>query len=173
FSPRTAATFVTLARAAGEGVVSGCGKAAALCLSPAVAAAAGDLPWRAVEAAARPELPALLDLLDRELAAQAKSAEKESGRAAAAEGATDAAAPVVEPPPRRRSRFAAIAITAAATAAVVALAVNLLWGWLRGPDPALMKRLTDVETTNQWSANGVSVMRDDVGTLLGKMDDVQ
>src|SRR5262249_6958437 len=69
--------------------------------------------------------------------------------------------------------LAAIVVTAAATAAVVALAVNLLWGWLRGPDPALMKRLTDVETTNQWSANGVAIMRDDVGTLIGKVDAVQ
>jgi uroporphyrinogen-III synthase len=173
FSPRTAATFVALARAAGDGVVTGCGKAAALCLSPAVAVAAGELPWREVQAAARPELPALLDLVDRELAARATSAEKESGRAAATDDSADAAAPVVEPPPRRRSRLAAIAVTAAATAAVVALAVNLLWGWLQGPNPALMKRLTDVETTNQWSANGVSVMRDDVGTLIGKVDNVQ
>src|SRR5882724_1447563 len=51
FSPRTAATFVALARAAGGGVVTGCGKAAALCLSPAVAAAAG------VASAARPGRP--------------------------------------------------------------------------------------------------------------------
>src|SRR5262249_53509748 len=48
FSPRTAATFVALARSAGEGVVAGCGKAAALCLSPAVATAARELPWRDV-----------------------------------------------------------------------------------------------------------------------------
>ena len=163
----------TLARAAGEGVVNGCGKAAALCLSPAVATAARELPWREVEVAARPELPALLDLIDRELAARAESAGKVDGHATEASSASaEAVAPTIEPPPRRRSRLAAIVVTAAATAAAVALVVNLLWGWLQGPDPALMKRLSDVESTNQWSANGVSVMRDDVGSLIGKMDDV-
>lgn len=71
FSPRTAGTFVTLARAAGDGVVRGCGKTIAVCLSPAVAAAAGELAWRDLRVASRPELPALLDLIDAELAAQA------------------------------------------------------------------------------------------------------
>ena len=173
FSPRTAATFATLARAAGEGAVNGCGKAAALCLSQAVATAARELPWREVRVAARPELTALLDLIDRELAARAESAGKENGQAAEASNASaEAVAPAIEPP-RRRSRLAAIVVTAAATAAVVALAVNLLWAWWQGPDPALMKRLSDVEKTNEWAAQGVSVMRDDVGTLIGRMDDVQ
>ena len=174
FSPRTAATFATLARAAGEGAVGGCGKAAALCLSQAVATAARELPWREVQVAARPELTALLDLIDRELAARAESAGKENGQAAeASKASAEAVAPTIEPPPRRRSRLAAIVVTAAATAAVVALAVNLLWGWWQGPDPALMKRLSDVEKTNEWSANGVSLMRDDVGSLIGRVDDAQ
>ena len=138
-----------------------------------MATAARELPWREVQVAARPELPALLDLIDRELAARAESAGKENGQAAAASNASaEAVAPAIEPP-RRRSRLAAIVVTAAATAAVVALAVNLLWGWWQGPDPALMKRLSDVEKTNEWAAQGVSVMRDDVGTLIGRMDDAQ
>lgn len=173
FSPRTAATFATLARTAGEGAVNGCGKAAALCLSQAVATAARELPWREVQVAARPELPALLDLIDRELAARAETGGKENGQAAGvANASTEAVAPTVEPP-RRRSRLVAIVVTAAATAAVVALAVNLLWGWWQGPDPALMKRLSDVEKTNQWSASGVSLMRDDVGSLIGQVSDAR
>ncbi|HZF35902.1 MAG TPA: uroporphyrinogen-III synthase [Candidatus Angelobacter sp.] len=171
FSPRTAATFVALARAAGGGVVTGCGKAAALCLSPAVAAAAGELPWREVQAAARPELPALLDLVDRELAARAENAEKESGRAAAPAGSADAAAPVIEPLSRRRSRLGAIVVTAAATAVVVALATNTLWNWWQGPDPVLVQRLSDLEKAHEATASGVSIMRDDVGTLIGKVRD--
>jgi uroporphyrinogen-III synthase len=163
FSPRTAATFVALARAAGDGVVTGCGKAAALCLSPAVAAAAGELPWREVQAAARPELPALLDLVDRALAAQAKSAEKANG---AADASSKAAAPVLEPP-RRRSRLGPIVVTAGATAVVVALAATLLWGWWQGSDPMLVKRLSDLERAHQETASGVAIMRDTVGTLVG------
>ena len=64
FSPRTAATFAGLAKAARID-----GKAmTALCLSPAVAAAVGDFSWRAVETAARPDLPAMLGLVDRQIA---------------------------------------------------------------------------------------------------------
>jgi uroporphyrinogen-III synthase len=164
FSPRTAATFVALARAAGEGVVSGCGKAAALCLSQAVATAARELSWREVQAAARPELSALLDLIDRELAAQAQSAGKANG--AAAEASSEAAAPVMEPP-RRRSRLGPIVVTAGATAVVVALAANLLWGWWQGSDAALAKRLSDLEQAHQETATAATVMRDTVGTLIG------
>jgi len=166
FSPRTAATFVALARAAGDGVVTGCGNAAALCLSPAVAAAAGELPWREVQAAALPALPALLDLIDRELATRAESAAKENGRTATPNGSSAAAAPTIEPPPRR-SRLGAILVTAAATAVVVALATTLLWGWWRGSDPALVQRLSDLEKAHETTASGVSIMRDTVGTLVG------
>ena len=64
FSPRTAETFVTLARDrlppdAVRGIT-------ALALSAAVAEALSVLPWRAVKVAERPSLPALLGLLDGE-----------------------------------------------------------------------------------------------------------
>jgi uroporphyrinogen-III synthase len=166
FSPRTAATFATLARAAGDGVVNGCGKAAALCLSQAVAMAARDLPWREVQAAARPELAALLELIDRELAARAQGTGKEHEQATAA--SSEAPAQTIEPPPRRRSRLVAIVVTAAATAAVVAIGTSLLWDWLRGPDPTLLARLDSAEKTTQFAAQGVSVMRDDVGSLINR-----
>jgi uroporphyrinogen-III synthase len=173
FSPRTAATFVALARAAGEGVVTGCGKAAALCLSPAVAAAAGELPWREVQAAARPELSALLELIDRELAARAESAGKEDGGATAANPSSEAAAATIEPPLRRRSRLGAIVVTAAATAVVVALAVDILWSWWSGPDPSLLKRVSTLERAQDATGTGLSIMKDDVGTMIGQMRDVR
>ncbi len=61
FSPRTAKTFVNLARTAGlEGAVE---RLDAYCLSDAVANEAGVLAWRRLRVAARPEQSALLDLL--------------------------------------------------------------------------------------------------------------
>lgn len=61
FSPRTAHAFVSLARQAG--LDRACRQITALCLSPAVAAAANGLSWRAVRVAAAPTRAALLDLL--------------------------------------------------------------------------------------------------------------
>ncbi|MDE2227744.1 MAG: uroporphyrinogen-III synthase [Alphaproteobacteria bacterium] len=63
FSPRTAETFVRLARAAGldERTTS----ITAIVLSPAVAAALGPLAWRQIEVAAAPNEAALLAALDR------------------------------------------------------------------------------------------------------------
>lgn len=65
FSPRTASTFVTLAVKAE--VAAACRKVTAFCLSPAVAEAARELPWRRVRCAARPELAALLEEIDADL----------------------------------------------------------------------------------------------------------
>ncbi len=58
FSPRTAATFVTLAQAAG--IAGCCAALTAHALSPAVAERLAALPWRAVVTAARPTQEALL-----------------------------------------------------------------------------------------------------------------
>ncbi|MGH7008604.1 MAG: uroporphyrinogen-III synthase [Stellaceae bacterium] len=65
FSPRTAETFVTLARAAG--LQDRAASIAAVVLSPAVAAALGPLTWRRIDMAAAPNEPALLTALDRAL----------------------------------------------------------------------------------------------------------
>jgi uroporphyrinogen-III synthase len=150
FSPRTAATFATLTRSAGDGVVRGCTKASALCLSPAVAAAAQELPWREVHAAARPELPALLDLIDRELASRARDAQ-----AGDTQSIGGKASPTSIPPTAgaRRSRLGAIIAVAAAVALIVAGGVELLRPlWSPGADvaapaidPALTQRLDDLE----------------------------
>ncbi|HEX3065893.1 MAG TPA: uroporphyrinogen-III synthase [Dongiaceae bacterium] len=62
FSPRTAATFVALAKAAAVNTT----RISALCLSPAVADAARMLTWRAIRIATRPDLPSMLALIDSE-----------------------------------------------------------------------------------------------------------
>ncbi len=61
FSPRTGTTFVRLARSAQ--LEPAFRRIVALALSPAVKAAVEGLPWRAVEAAARPVEAAMLDLV--------------------------------------------------------------------------------------------------------------
>ncbi|MGH7015165.1 MAG: uroporphyrinogen-III synthase [Stellaceae bacterium] len=65
FSPRTAETFVRLARAAGIG--DRAAGVAAVVLSPAVATALGPLTWGRIEVAAMPNEAALLEALDRAL----------------------------------------------------------------------------------------------------------
>ena len=62
FSPRTAATFVTLTTAAG--LAAACGRLTAFALSPAVAQALAALPWRSVVTAAAPTQAALFAALD-------------------------------------------------------------------------------------------------------------
>jgi uroporphyrinogen-III synthase len=62
FSPRTARSFVRLARAAG--LAEQCSKMTALALSRNVAAALSELPWRATVTAAAPSLSAMLTALD-------------------------------------------------------------------------------------------------------------
>jgi uroporphyrinogen-III synthase len=64
FSPRTAATFVSLAAAAG--LADRCGQMIALALSPAVATALGGIAWREIRVADTPEEAALLSALDQE-----------------------------------------------------------------------------------------------------------
>ena len=182
FSPRTATTFVTLTRAAGEAVVSGCDAAAAACLSPAVAAAAGELPWREVQTAARPELAALLDLIDRELAARARSADA-SEHAAGDEtgpGVEPMAAEEVTPPPRaRRSRLGTIVAIAAVVALVVAGGVELtrpLWsgGEVAAPpatDPALVERLQGLELRLQAVEAGFGPLQQELTAAKGDIAD--
>ncbi len=68
FSPRTAETFVTLAKQAGcAGAAVGLG---AVCLSAGVAQVAQALPWRRLVVAARPEQGPLIDALASVLAEQ-------------------------------------------------------------------------------------------------------
>ncbi|MGQ0675391.1 MAG: uroporphyrinogen-III synthase [Rhodospirillales bacterium] len=78
FSPRTARTFVSLVRTAGLDAY--CRACMAVCLSPAVAEAAGALAWRKIETAARPgegpaegsSIGAMIDALMRVLPSQGR-----------------------------------------------------------------------------------------------------
>jgi uroporphyrinogen-III synthase len=65
FSPRTAATFVTLVRTCGR--ESRCAGIAAYGLSGAVIGELSGLAWRSLSAAASPDLGALLAAIDRDL----------------------------------------------------------------------------------------------------------
>ena len=65
FSPRTAATFVTLIGKAG--LDDACRSTIAICLSPAVAEAIRILPWRRLRTATSPRWSAMLDEIDAAL----------------------------------------------------------------------------------------------------------
>ena len=62
FSPRSAAVFVRLAKAAG--VAQSCAIITAVSISAAADAALAELPWRRREVAARPDQAALLEALE-------------------------------------------------------------------------------------------------------------
>lgn len=86
FSPRTAAAFVTLGREADA--LPALAGIAALCLSQAVAQAAGVVPWRAIVVAPRPDQESLLGCLDDPALQPRTSA---SGSGASGSGVTPAA----------------------------------------------------------------------------------
>jgi len=71
FSPRTAAAFVRLARAAGIG--GDCAAVVAVALSPAVAAELGTLAWQRKLTAAEPTETAILDMLAQLTVAAARA----------------------------------------------------------------------------------------------------
>jgi len=88
FSPRTATTFAQLWRQAGAPSLEG---VCAICLSAAVAREVGDLSWRDVFIAERPDLPSLLALVDAELQRKDENMAETTSEASASAG-SDAAA---------------------------------------------------------------------------------
>lgn len=165
FSPRSAVTFAGLVETApdAERLKQGLRRTAALCLSPMVAAAAKALPWRAVLSAERPELPALLALVDR-LAAEPAAPEAATPAAAPAPAISPASRAAAPPPaaaPRPRPGATGGLLAGVAAAALVALAVAgtaPAWapalglpGWrppapaAPAPDPAAAARLAALE----------------------------
>lgn len=100
FSPRTAETFVNLIKGLGDqrdAVERGLGGTIALCFSPAVADAARALPWRSVEAAERPDLGAMLGLIERTNATLDAEAVLGTGPEAVPMPEARPAAPVADP----------------------------------------------------------------------------
>jgi uroporphyrinogen-III synthase len=184
FSPRTAATFVTLTRAAGAGAVDGCAAAAAVCLSPAVATSARELPWREIQTAARPELPALLDLIDRELAARARTVgAEEEGRGveggAAASFEARAADDAGEPMRSRRSPWWSIVIVAGAVSLAIALvgqaglAVLTRSTEIRVPDVATTEQVQELDRRVADAGAKIDTLRGRVDSLRDDLVDTR
>ncbi len=174
FSPRTAIAFVELVRAADRGtgaggVVAGCGNAVALCLSPAVAAEARALPWREVRSAARPDLPAMLELADAALAGAAEApAQPRLGRALPSPAEAAASASKAG----RQVGFAGItvaALVAAAVAAVVAGALTL-WSGAPAPDESVGLRLADLAARLDALAGRAERSAGDAAILAERVD---
>ena len=129
FSPRTVETFLGLMKAGGK--LDTLSAATALCMSRQVADAARNATWRNVEVAERPELNAMLSLIDRTIASLDGEPEIPGTVTTLLPGAPssvskpretiDMGAPInaPPPPPRRRGRWVWI------SAAIVALFVVL------------------------------------------------
>src|SRR5262245_6346516 len=126
FSPRTAATFAALTQAAGDKTVDGCRHAAALCLSPAVAGAITALPFRTVETAAHPDLPSMLQLVEKVAGSMAPlSPEPEKIIDVTPGAAPPKASPAWAGSPASRTPWVAVG-AAVIAAAVIAAAVSLM-----------------------------------------------
>ena len=123
FSPRTAGTFAALTQAAGDKAVDGCRRAAALCLSPAVAGAVTALPFRTVETADHPDLPSMLQLVEK-VAGTTAPAEPE--KIIDVTPSATAPKPPSAPSPASRTHWLMTALAAAIVGAVAAAAVSLL-----------------------------------------------
>jgi uroporphyrinogen-III synthase len=126
FSPRTAATFATLTQAAGEKAIEGCRRATALCLSSAVAGAVSALPFRAVESADHPDLPSMLQLVEKVTEPMGPAAEPEKIIDVTPSATAPKMPPAWAPSPATRTSWLAAVAAAAIVGAVVAAAVSLL-----------------------------------------------
>ncbi len=174
FSPRTAATFVELVRKAGDPrVTAGCASAAALCLSPAVAEAAGAITWKSLHSAARPDLPSMLRLIEEAIAPGSTSAEAPASGPAASVIPASSPPPEPTPPPAAPARSGGSMIAAAVVAAVVTvagLASEPLWRpYLGGlipapeapavaPDPALVAGIDGLKGQTQELAQRLAAL---------------
>jgi uroporphyrinogen-III synthase len=167
FSPRTAATFAALTQAAGDKAVEGCRRAAALCLSPAVANVLGALPFRAMESADHPDLPSMLQLVERMAGtgSAAPGAEPEKIIDVTPSAAAPPPPPAWAPPARTRAPWFATVAAAAISAAIVAAVVSVL---LRpeaattssGVSAAVEERLTAAEKSSAELAARLSAAED-------------
>ncbi len=169
FSPRTARTFVSLAKSAG--IAGACDEVAVAGLSAAVVEAAAEIPWAAVETADAPTEAALLAAVGRLAAIYESGAQErmnvpiESVEPQAIEQSRPPPAALAEPPPSTRGRGAALA---AALAIVLALAALGWAGWrdftLRD-DPAA-DRLARIEQR-------AATFERDVGARIGAVDQIR
>ncbi|MGD9537665.1 MAG: uroporphyrinogen-III synthase [Alphaproteobacteria bacterium] len=143
FSPRTAETFVTLAKQAGLGDAAP--HLAALCLSEAVAKAARALDWQRVVVARRPEQAALVEALRDALKAEAPTGRpewkaEERGHGMAEDG-TPAASGEARPEPAHAEQATRPAFRRGAISwAVSALVLAAIGGGLYAAWPSITGR---------------------------------
>jgi uroporphyrinogen-III synthase len=149
FSPRTAQTFASLVVDAG--LADKCRGIAAVCLSDAIAARLGGLPWRTVGVAARPDLPALIAAIDGVRPGSGTEAmaddPKDRPKAVEPQPAPAAARPAGPRSPwrgaagrPRRSRWPLWSATALAGIAILAVAAWPAW---REVAPQSLRMLVD------------------------------
>ena len=137
FSPRTAELFCRLVagRAAdGGGSPVATQGLVAYCLSAAVAAAAGGVPWRAVRIAAEPNAESLIRLVENDRQTNEGPTMKEPP--SAQPGTADAPPPATprEAPSRTLGTLLPAVLVAALVAVLIGLSAPLWRGWL-GAEP--------------------------------------
>jgi len=160
FSPRTARTFVSLAKAAG--VEAAASHMALLGLSPAIADAAGEIPWAVRETAEAPTEAALIAAVDR----LAVLHESHKSEAMSEPPATERPTPTVASaaPVHERRAMPMLAIVAL----LVALAAVGWTAWREftpRPDPTA-QRLSAIEQRN-------AALERDVAGRLGVADQLK
>ena len=165
FSPRTAATFVSLVRAAG--LADALASVEALCLSASVADKVAGLAWGAVRIADRPEQAALLALLPGTQQPETTVDEPRSEQAAVE---TLPGTPVTEPARPRRRRWPLL------VALIVAGGLGIGGYWvserLRQADLAPRVAALEVEIARlaDAPAQAPAVAPEDVAALAARID---
>jgi uroporphyrinogen-III synthase len=191
FSPRTARTFATIWNSSDKPSLA---KTAALCLSPAVSREIADLGWQRLETATQPDQPAMLALVEAEIARRAPTNEtKETSvrETPAREIPTTRAVPMApQPEPKPSGRGIGGLITgliAGAVAGAVVVVAAPYWQPLVGvssltstpasaqaaPDLAPIEaRLTALEKTPVTIGSGASPdqVNAAVSAATGKLD---
>ena len=160
FSPRTARTFVSLARAAGlEGAAS---HMALLGLSPAIADAAGEIPWAVRETAETPTEAALLAAVDR----LADLHESHKSEAMSAPAATEPSTPTIATAATQRERRVSPMLAILALVVALAAAGWTAWREFTPRSDATAQRLSAIEQRS-------AALERDVAGRLGSADQLK
>jgi uroporphyrinogen-III synthase len=157
FSPRTARTFVSLAKAAG--VERACGRVTMLGLSPAVVEAASEVAWAARDSAAAPTEAALIEAVDR----LAPSHEDKAERMSAPAPSEPAPPP---PPPAVREQRSSSAVAVLALVVALAVAGWIAWREFGPKTDETAQRLAAIEQRS-------AALERDVGTRLASVDQLR
>lgn len=157
FSPRTARTFVSLAKAAG--VERACGRVTMLGLSPAVVEAASEVAWAARDSAMAPTEAALIEAVDRLAPQHEDKAERMSAPAP-----SEPAPP--PPPPAVREQRSSSAVAVLALVVALAVAGWIAWREFGPKTDETAQRLAAIEQRS-------ATLERDVGTRLASVDQLR